>query len=105
VRALEDLLHVSNLEELDAATVEAASVVKEGQTFFGRTRVQFSWWGGWQLALFVVVIAAAVFGLPNLVRRLLGMRAGHLERIATFVGGYAAVAVGALGWLARSGAS
>ncbi len=100
---LDELLRVSNLEELGAAQAQAAAVVKEGRTFLGRMRVQFTWWGGWQLAIFVVLIVAAVFGLPTLVSWLLYTQAGYLERIAALVGGYAAVAIGALGWLASAG--
>ena len=100
---LDELLRVSSLEELEAAAAEAAAVVKEGQTFLGRMRAQFSWWGGWQLALFVVLIAAAVFGLPRLAAWLLGSQSGNLERITTIIGAYATMALGALGWLSRAG--
>ncbi len=100
---LDDLLHVSNLEQLRAAQEEVAAVVKQGQTWAGRLRVQLSWWGGWQSWIFVVLIGGAVLGLPVLLRWLLGTQADILERIATFVGAYAVVTTGALGWLARAG--
>jgi hypothetical protein len=100
---LDELLHASSLEELVDAQTEAAAVVKEGQTFLGRVRAQFAWWGGWQLATFIVLVAAAIFGLPWVVQRLLRDQAAYLERIAVLVSGYGTVAVGALAWLARSG--
>jgi hypothetical protein len=100
---LDELLRVSSLEELTAAQAEAAAVVKEGQTFLGRIRAQLSWWGGWQVGLFTVVVAAVIFGLPRLVQLLLQQQASYLERLAALVGGYGTVAVGALAWLARSG--
>jgi hypothetical protein len=100
---LDDLLHVSNLEQLRAAQGEVAAVVKQGQTWVGQLRVQLSWWGGWQYGIFVVLILGAVFGVPTFVHWLLGAQADILERVATFVGAYAVVATSALGWLARAG--
>jgi len=100
---LSELLDASNLEDLAAARAEAAAIVSEGRTFLGRMRAQLAWWGGWQIPLFVAAIAMVVFGLPWLVPKLLNAQAGYLERLAALVGGYAAFAISALAWLARSG--
>lgn len=102
-KRLDALLHASNLDELGSAQVAAATVVNEGRTFLGRIRTQLDWWGGWQLGMFIVVVAGAVLGLPRLLPWLLDAQAGYLERVAALVGGYATLATGALTWLARSG--
>jgi hypothetical protein len=100
---LAELLRISNLKELDEASAEAVALAKEGQTLLGRARAQLGWWGGWQLGLFVLLIVAAVFGLPRLVPWILGTQAEQLERLATIVGGYAATAIAALGFLSSNG--
>ncbi len=100
---LKELLRVSSLDELAAAKADAATVVKEGQSFLGRVRAQLEWWGAWHLALFIVLAAVVVFGVPWVVRWMLRDQQAYLERIAIIVGGYGTIAAGALAWLARSG--
>ena len=95
-------MRASSLEELASAQTDAASVVSEGRTFLGRVRAQLGWWGGWQLAMFLVAVAVTVLGLPRLVQVLL-KQPGDLERVAALVGGYVTLATGALAWLTRSG--
>ena len=70
-KRLDALLRASSLEELASAQTDAASVVSEGRTFLGRVRAQLGWWGGWQLAMFLVAVAVTVLGLPRLVQVLL----------------------------------
>ena len=101
-KRLDALLRASSLEELASAQTDAASVVSEGRTFLGRVRAQLGWWGGWQLAMFLVAVAVTVLGLPRLVQVLL-KQPGDLERVAALVGGYVTLATGALAWLTRSG--